>query len=142
MFFISCSLDNALKCLIGLGKSVAQVLVTDNNVFYILLTDMITPEALRFIHARGLQMVVLSFQQYDHLMGNTPMNLRKAIQSGLIRRESDTPDNIWNMLCRRAGIINEPWSKTANLFAQHIAGCVLSAGIKLTSAQTIHPSRQ
>jgi hypothetical protein len=135
MRVISCSHYNALEYLKGLGDSVVRVLVADNNVFYILLTDVLTPEALRFISTHGLIRIELTTTQYTILEGNTPMNLRNAIQSDLIRRESDTPDIIWNMLCREARIINEQWCKTANLFAQHIAGCAIFALMKITGAQ-------
>jgi hypothetical protein len=133
--FAICNFSNLQKTLQGLGKSVVNVTVADNGVCYISLTDKLTPEAQRFIGTRVLILVELSTVQYDKLRGNTPMNLRKAIESGLIKRESDTPDIIWNMLCREACIINEQWYKTANLFAQYIAGCILSAGMKITGAK-------
>jgi hypothetical protein len=135
MYVVNCGLHDLLRFLQGMGKSVVEVLVDDNGVCYILLTDVLTPEAQRFINTRGLIRLEISTVQYDTLRGNTSMNLRNAIQNGNMQRGYDTPDDIWNMLCRRAGIINEPLIVTLSLFARHIAGYVLSAGMKLTCAQ-------
>jgi hypothetical protein len=142
--FLLCSLDNAMVHLLGLGDSVVQVLAGDNGEVYIHVAETLTPNTQWFIHARGLQMVVLSPQQYDHLMGNSPMNLCAAIQNGVIRR-GDTPDNIWKMLCDKAGIVEGGWRTYAKRMAGgtlhivcgtlNIAGSVLQiAGSAMCSA--------
>lgn len=130
-----CDLSNLLKTLKGLGKSVVEVLVDDNGVCYILLTNVLTPEAQRFINTQGLIRLKISTVQYHKIMGNSSMNMRDAIQSGVVKREADTPDNIWNMLCRKACIVEEPLTKTLSLLAQYTAACVLYVSMKITGAQ-------
>ncbi len=134
MYVVNCGLPDLLKTLKGLGESVVEVLVADNGMCYILLTDVLTPEAQRFINTQGLIRLEISTVQYYALMGNTSMNLRNAIQGG-VKRESDTPDKIWKMLCRKAGIVEESLTVTLSLFAQHIAGYLLFAGMKIAGAQ-------
>ena len=135
MNVVNCGLHDLLRFLQGMGKSVVDVLVDDNGVCYILLTEVLTPEAQRFINTRGLIRLEISTVQYDTLRGNTSMNMHNAIQNGNIQRGYDTPDDIWNMLCRKAGIINEPLIVTLSLLAQHIAGYLLFAGMKITGAR-------
>lgn len=129
-----CDLSNLLRNLRGLGESVVEVLVDDNGVCYILLTDKLTPEAQRFINTQGLIRRKISTVQYDRLLGNTPMNLRNAIQSRNLQRESDTPNNIWKMLCKMARIVEEPLKVTLGLLAQYTAACALYAGMKSVGA--------
>jgi hypothetical protein len=143
--FLLCCLDNALNNLQNLGESAVCVLVGDNGVVYIHVAETLTPSALRFICAHGIQMVELSFQQYDRLRGNTPMNLRNAIQSGDIKKGDDSTSDIWIMLCRMAGIEEGRWSTYAKLLAGgtlriagntlHITGSVLqNVGSAMCSA--------
>ncbi len=132
---VQCGSRDLPRTLKALKKSVHDVLVADNGVCYILLKDTLTPEARGFISNHGLIWLTISAVQYNMLLGNTPMNLRNAIQNKVVKREADTPDNIWNMLCKKAGIVEEPLTVTLSLLAQYTAAYALYVGMTITGAQ-------
>jgi hypothetical protein len=98
--------------MVALGNDVQGWVVGDNKLCYILLPDETLQQTKNVLLQRGYVTTELSDKEHDKLMGNTPMNLRHAIQMGALQPPSDTHRHLWEQVCAKAGIVEESYAKT------------------------------
>jgi hypothetical protein len=101
-----------LAMMVALGNDVQGWVVGDNKLCYILLPDETLQQTKNVLLQRGYVTTELSDKEHDKLMGNTPMNLRHAIQMGALQPPSDTHRHLWEQVCAKAGIVEESYAKT------------------------------
>jgi hypothetical protein len=109
-----------LKFLITLGDHVKGFYAGDDDTFYIVLPDDITPEIRRILgSAIALR---ITPEQAERLEGNTPMNLRHAIKNGNLKHPGWKYQHLWDAVCKKAGIVELS-------YAQQVANVGLTVGL-------------
>ena len=119
------SFASLLSMMAALGNDVQGLVVGDDGICYILLLDEMLPQTKEVLRQYGCVTMDLSDGNCDRLVGNTPMNLRRAIQMGALRRPSDAHQDVWKQVCDRAGIVEESRAQTMVKALQYIAALAL-----------------
>lgn len=113
MRFVRVSLTQLLSMMAALGNDVQGILVGNDMVCYIMLPDERTSQTQQVLQQYGAVTMELSTNNCGKLMGNTPMNLRSAIQTGALQPPSDAHRHLWEQVCAKAGIVEVSYAQTA-----------------------------
>lgn len=118
---VNCTSSKFFPLLITLGNHVQKFLAGDNDMYYIILPDEITPDisAILLTHCTIASPMT---EQVKNLEGNTPINLRYAIQKGELSHPGWGYQHLWEAVCKKAGIVELT-------YAQQVANVALTAAL-------------
>jgi hypothetical protein len=110
---IECTSAKLFRVLAALGNHVQQVLVSDGGTYYVVLPDNITPDISRILSSHSTIAMGTTDKRVEELMGNTPMNLRSAIQTGRLSHPGREYQHLWDAVCEKARIVELTYTQRA-----------------------------
>jgi hypothetical protein len=114
-----------MSVMAALGNDVLDILAGDNGMCYIHIPDERSQQTQQVLQQYDCVTIKLSDSNHDMLVGNTPMNLRRAIQAKALPRPDEKHHHLWKQVCARAGIDEESYAQTAFLALQYLVAFAL-----------------